>query len=120
MTLGQFLLLHLMAGCGVAVAVYVTAPPSAAAGRWFQAATAVLFWPLYLPLLLARPRDTAPTDDSLDRAITQMDAELDAALQSLGGWAAGVLAREHDRLHDLRTTWVAQAERIRELDRLLS
>ncbi len=130
MRLDQLLLLHLMAGAGVAVAVYVTAP-----GRgWrcgFQVVTALLFWPLYLPLLLA-PRECPPPPltkaqgacpppaDELARAIAQADAELDGALQSLDGWAEAVLAREKDRLHELRQAWIVQAERIREMDRLLA
>jgi hypothetical protein len=128
MTLGQLLLLHLMAGAGVAVAVYLTAPPGRPAERWFQVASAVVFWPFYLPLLLA-PRDEAkpaPADatamppDELAGAIAQVDAELEGALRSLDGWAEGVLAREKDRLHELRTAWSAQAQRVRDMDRLLA
>ena len=39
---------------------------------------------------------------------------------SLDGWAEGVPARERVRLRDLRTAWLAQAERIRAMDRLLA
>ncbi len=87
------------------------------------------FWPFYLTLLLSRDRATASTGrsgapalppDALGRAIAQVDAELDAALHGLGGWAEGVLARERDRLHELRTAWAAQAECIRDMDRLLA
>src|SRR5207248_4512077 len=52
--------------------------------------------------------------------INQVDAELEAALASLDGWASDVLAREKDRLHELRSAWTAQAERIRAIDRLLA
>jgi hypothetical protein len=52
-------------------------------------------------------------------AIEQVDAELDRALGSLDGWAEGVLARERHRIHELRHAWTGQAERIREIDRLL-
>jgi hypothetical protein len=127
MMLEQLFLLHLMVGAGVAVAVYV----SSRAGRgerWFQVCTAVVFWPLYVPLLLTSrgeakatpPRPAAPCQDELARAIAQVDAELESALQSLGGWAEDVLARERGRLHELRSAWVAQAERIREMDQLLA
>ncbi|HEV3116645.1 MAG TPA: hypothetical protein VGY58_06305, partial [Gemmataceae bacterium] len=50
----------------------------------------------------------------------QVDAELEAALNSLDGWAEDVLAREKNRIHELRTAWTAQSERIREMDRLLA
>jgi hypothetical protein len=52
-------------------------------------------------------------------SISQVDAELEAALNSLDGWAEDVLAREKDRIRELRAAWIAQAERIREMDRIL-
>ena len=53
-------------------------------------------------------------------AIAQVDAELEAALSSLDGWAEDVLARERGRIRELRAAWTAQAERIREMDRVLA
>jgi hypothetical protein len=128
MMLDQLLLLHLMAGVGVAVAVYLTSRSRRRSERWFGVLTALVFWPLYLPLLLARRgeprRGAAPQpaagQDELAVAIAQVDAELEGALQSLGGWAEDVLARERDRLGELRGVWTTQAERIREMDRLLA
>jgi hypothetical protein len=128
MLLEQLLLLHLMAGVGVAVAVYLSSPARHRGERWFQVLTALVFWPLYVPLLLAphdrevkenTPQPAGPCQDELALAIAQVDAELEGALQSLGGWAEDVLARERNRLHELRTAWITQAERIREMDRLL-
>jgi hypothetical protein len=49
-----------------------------------------------------------------------VESELDAALQGLDGWAEDVLNSEQHRLEELRSAWKLQAERIRELDRLLS
>jgi hypothetical protein len=49
-----------------------------------------------------------------------VDAELDAALSSLDGWAEDVLAREKDRIQELRLAWNAQAARVREMDHLLT
>jgi hypothetical protein len=129
MNLGHLILLHLMAGVGVAGAVFLSTRGRPAGQRWFQVVTAAIFWPLYLPVLLSQKWDQdrpveaieqpAPTDD-LSRAIAAVDAELEAALLSLDGWAEDVLAREKDRLHDLRGAWTSQAHRIREMDRLLS
>jgi hypothetical protein len=122
---GQTLILYLVIGAGVAGAVYLAERVSHRPGRWFLVLTSVLFWPLYLPLLLAPGRadsrvpSAAPQDD-LATAIAQVDAELEAALSSLDGWAEDVLAREKTRLRDLRTAWLAQAQRIREMDRLLA
>jgi hypothetical protein len=127
MTLGQLLLLYLMAGAAVGVAVYLSAN-SWSGTRWFTIGTATLFWPLYLPLLLSYREErsgpsvvqAAPPADELAQAIAQVDGELDGAIRSLDGWAEDVLAREKDRLHELRGAWTAQAGRIREMDRLLS
>src|SRR5262245_6048924 len=124
---GQTLVLYVLTGASVAVAVYLAEASGRRRGRWFRVATAVLFWPLYLPLLLGRAPTTptrgraaaAATDDALSAAIRQVDAELDAALGSLDGWAEEVLTREKDRFRDLRAAWLGQAERIRQMDRLL-
>ena len=99
---GQTLSLYLVIGAGVAGAVFLTG----GAGRWFRVLTAVPFWPLYLPLLLTAGRrgadGAAALQDDLAIAIAQADAELEAALGSLDGWAEDVLARERGRLRDLR------------------
>src|SRR5439155_12765069 len=101
-------------------------------GLLLRMAMAVPFWPLYLPILLSAPRTSAeapegcpsqpslvPKDD-MSAAIAQVDAELQAALNSLDGWAEDVLARERNRIRELRDAWNAQANRVREMDRLLS
>jgi hypothetical protein len=117
---------HLI-GLGVATAVLLS--DSRKGGLpVFRFATAVVFWPLYLPIALAggrpgtRPEMTpAPLDsDSMSRAISQVEAELETALASLDGWVEHVLAHEAGRFHELSTAWRAQADRIREMDRLLA
>ena len=125
---GQTLILYLVVGAGVAGAIYVTERVARGPGRWFVVATAVLFWPLYLPMLLAsgragmdRPLGAPPeVPDELTAAIRQVDAELGAALGGLDGWAEDVLLREKARLRDLSAAWLAQARRIREMDRVLA
>src|SRR5262245_59970458 len=98
MSLGSLHLLHVMAGAGVATALYVTTAPGRPM-RAFLVVSALLFWPLYLPILLG-PRDTPtgaplstrprpkppPPDDELTQAIVQADAELSSALHGLQGW----------------------------------
>jgi hypothetical protein len=126
--LGQTLVLYAIVGLGVAGAVYLTSELAARGERWFRVASAIAFWPLYVPLLLAHkrvsrepePAQVSPPRDELAAAIGQVDAELEAALGSLDGWAEGVLAREKSRIHELRAAWTAQAERIRDMDRLLA
>jgi hypothetical protein len=123
--LNSSLVLYLMVGGGVAVAVYLADRAGTRTERCFRVVTAVPFWPLYVPVLLraagplAVPNELGPLDD-MAAGIAQVDYELQAALSSLRGWAEGVLTREKDRLGELRSAWSAQAQRIREMDRLLS
>lgn len=118
--LAPTLVLYFLIGLGVAAAVYLTVPTC----RWLSVLVAWPFWPIYLPILLASSRP-APTErpwpnEEVLAAIAQVNAELEAALASLDGWAEDVLAREKGRIHELRVAWSAQAERIREMDHLLS
>ncbi|HVX13721.1 MAG TPA: hypothetical protein VHC22_21245 [Pirellulales bacterium] len=128
MGLGETLVLYLVAGLAVAGAVYLNGER---AGGWqvpIQLAMSVAFWPLYLPILLAQPEASAENRadtkraaaDEMTEAIGQVDAELDTALSSLDGWAENVLAREKDRLVELRAALAAQAARIREMDALMA
>lgn len=120
---------HLI-GLGVGAAVFLSDPGRGRLFPAFRAVTAVVFWPLYLPILLAGARaeplsDVAPRQgedegDTMSQAISQVQSELEVALASLDGWAEDVLARETDRFRELGTAWRAQAERIREIDRLLA
>jgi hypothetical protein len=124
--LGQTLVLYAVVGAGVAVAVYSVAGDPRQ--RWFRVVSAVPFWPMYIPILLAPVRppidsqchDHAEPKDEMSVTIAQVDGELEGALSSLDGWAEDVLAREKGRIHELRGAWTAQAERIREMDRLLT
>jgi hypothetical protein len=125
--LNQSLLLYVTVGLAVAAAVYLSDLARRPSERWFLMLTAVFFWPIYLPILLSRggkpssaPPAPSPPRDDLAAAIAQVDAELESALNSLDGWASDVLARERGRLRELRSAWTAQAERIREMDRLLA
>lgn len=128
MGLTETLIFYGLVGIAVSVAVYLRHDTSTVGDRSFRVATAVFFWPIFLPLLLAQPKpDTPPppksphdSSDEISRAIAQVDAELDAALSSLDGWAEDVLAREKDRIQELRSAWNAQATRIHEMDRLLT
>jgi hypothetical protein len=128
--LGPTLVLYLIVGIGVTAAVFLSEKQDRSAGIWFRLATALPFWPLYLPILLS-PRSSAEkkhekappltvSEDEMSAAIAQVDAELEAALSSLDGWAEDVLAREKDRIRELREAWTVQAQRVREMDRLLA
>jgi hypothetical protein len=124
---GQTLLLYALVGAGVALALYLRTPT---AGRWeqaFRVLTAVLFWPLYVPLLLSGTADGRPApllsaapQDEMAALIGQVETELEAALGSLAGWADEVLARDGKRLRQLPAAWRLQAERVRAMDRLLA
>jgi hypothetical protein len=126
--LGQTLILYLAIGIGVAGALFLGESSGRRLESWFRVTSAVFFWPIFLPILLTRPRaqveETPPSPpavpDELVAAIAQVDAELLAALKNLDGWAENVLAREKDRFRELRAAWTVQAARIREMDRVLA
>ena len=126
----ETILFYLLFGVGIAAAIALANDEKGRSWRIFQIVTACFFWPLYLPLLLEKPartagvqrlqsQATAKADDEFASAFKQVEAELEAALDSLDGWAENVLAPEQDRFAELRAAWRLQAQRIRELDRLL-
>lgn len=124
---GVTVIFCMVIGAGVAVALYVTEPEPETALRRFRVTTAVVLWPLYVPIILAGPRSLEAEvlgsneqgGDELARSITRGESELDSALTSLDGWAEGVLAREAERIGELRAGWTSQAARIRAMDSLL-
>lgn len=123
---------YLLIGIGVAVALWIGNDSRSGVGL-FQTISAPFFWPMYVPVLLARRTDqmltsdfaatagsSKPEADGMASLITQVESELDAALRSLNGWAENVLSGEQHRIAELRTAWRQQASHIRELDRLLT
>ena len=131
MLLAESAIFYLIFGSCVAVAVYVRERKGSAGATIWKAAEACLFWPLFIPILLSSPSDNTPhadestertndNHDSLAAAISQVETELDAALGGLDGWAEDVLNSEQHRLAELRAAWKSQAERIRQIDRLLA
>jgi hypothetical protein len=126
MGFGETLIFYLVVGGVVAVAVYATCDHQSRGGTGFRVATAVLFWPLYLPLLLSAQQASRPADppveqpDAMAAAIADVERELDTALANLDGWAESALAREKGRIAELRGALSAQARRIREMDLLLA
>jgi hypothetical protein len=131
MLLLETAIFYLLLGVTVAVAVYLRGDAQTRIGMAFELAAVCAFWPLFVPTLLASGnssavqlqssrRTKAEETDSLSTAIRQVEAELDAALDGLDGWAEDVLNSEQHRLDELRTAWKVQADRIRELDRLLA
>lgn len=130
MLLVETAIFYLLIGAAVAVATYVRARTNDESTMLLQAAAACLFWPLFVPMLLApttnasqgcsRSMDGGEQQDSLAAAISQVETELDAALDGLDGWAEDVLNSEQHRLEELRIAWKAQADRIRQIDDLLA
>lgn len=124
---------YLLIGIVVAVALWLRRDDRVSLSDLFQIVSAPVFWPMYLPALLATrgakfTSSNAPFpklgsrggNDSLNMAITQVERELDTALHSLEGWAEDVLAEEQHRIAELKAAWRQQADHIRELDRLLT
>lgn len=126
MGLDETILFYLLVGLAVAVAVWI-AGAERPLPRFFRALSAVPFWPLYLPVLLApknadRPEVAAQLHpgDELMQQIAEVERELEAAFASLDGWAEDALAHERGRLAELHSAWNAQAARIREMDHVLA
>ena len=78
------MIFYLLIGLGVATAVFLSDSRRSRGSAAFRAATSVVFWPLYLPILLSRPRPEPlpeaapnPTDgDAMSQAIAQVEAYL--------------------------------------------
>ena len=124
MGLTETILFYLLIGTAVAVSVWISAYDTD--NRVFRAVSAVLFWPLYLPVLLTpvhreQPERSLadPPADELATRIAEVEHELDVAISGLDGWAEVSLTREQSRFVELRVAWCNQADRIREMDRLL-
>jgi hypothetical protein len=131
MLLVETAIFYLLLGSTVAVAVYIRGPSGSGYGIGLHMAAACLFWPLFVPVLLSPAADdsnaggkTVEPDcthqDALAAAISQVETELDTALEGLDGWAEDVLNSEQHRLEELRIAWKAQADRIRSIDQLLA
>lgn len=131
MLLLETAIFYLLIGVTVAVAAYIRGDGGAGFGLLFKLVVVSAFWPLFVPALLAGEEAGAKPQaegqnvrredaDALAAAIGQVEAELDAALNGLDGWAEDVLNSEEHRLEELRTAWKSQADRIRQLDRLLA
>lgn len=129
MTFTTTLVFYALVGLGVSASIAVNRSNGNLAERLFQIVTAVTFWPMFIPLLLrtsvqvqesAEPHKPIEPSDDLAASIQQVESELDAAVESLNGWAENVLPHEQDRFAELKSTWRQQADRIRELDDLLA
>lgn len=125
MFLGPTFVLYFLVGLAVAVAVYAAEADRRPAERGFMAISAIGFWPIYLPVLLAPQNERkasivdATPKDELSDAIRQVQLELQGALHSLNGKAES-LHEETKRLPALHDAWVTQSNKIREMDRLLA
>jgi hypothetical protein len=134
MNLATTLLFYLLIGAALSAALLLRSERLGRAERGLRWATALVFWPLYLPVVLQgasahalaseaggqAPAPPTALDREIAQALAQVEAELDLALGSLDGWSDAVLAREQDRFAELRAAWRQQAARIGELDRLLA
>jgi hypothetical protein len=130
MLLVETAIFYLLIGAAVGVATYVRDRSADESTLLLRAAAACLFWPLFVPMLLAptqnqsqeqlRSTHQSEQQDSLAAAISQVEIELDAALEGLDGWAEDVLNSEQHRLEELRVAWKSQADRIRQIDDLLA
>lgn len=122
---GQTMILYFMVGIATSLAMYVSGPERFWLVRLLQLVLAAVFWPLFLPLLLVREKNSAldipripEPDDEMARLIAQVASELGAAEQSIDGdcFARSVV----ERLRVAVPEWRKQAQRIRDMDKALS
>ncbi|MCH7729360.1 MAG: hypothetical protein IH991_23215 [Planctomycetes bacterium] len=126
MGFAETLIFYTVIGIGVAVALLAVEADRTAAQRMFMAATAILFWPVYVPVLLGGGRSSptqsreSPANDKVSQLVDQVQQELDEAVYRFDGWDDDSLANQRERISELKAAWRAQADRIREIDGLLS
>ncbi len=120
-----------LVGAGVSFAMFLNDTTASRRERWWQAASALLFWPLYLPLLL-RPvsgssfsadvpeQRAIEQPDEMTTIIARVERELDVAWRSLDAWSDQALLPQRERIDELQSAWRLQAARIRELEGLLA
>ncbi len=122
----ETLIFYGVIGAGVSVALLASEASHTTAQRVFLAATAIVFWPIYVPVLLGGQRTftTASrpptTRDNLDNLVSQVEEELDEALAGIDRIGDKSLVGQLARLTDLRQAWTLHAERIRDMDEVLS
>lgn len=117
--LGPTLVLYLLVGLGVAVALYLSDAPHPLAERWLRLSTALPFWPFYLPILLSRSAPVVTAEDEWSRTLAVAESELKAAVAAVQDWIV-ISEEQRHRLDTLRDAWQAQAERLRQMDHLLT
>lgn len=129
MSLASTIVLYLMLGAGVTSGLFVREGLQTSAGA-FRLALAWVFWPLYVPVLLApvRPSAETPAGGDIGRNVTpnpilqeiaRVELELAGALRTLDRWAEGALGAEEVRFTELKNAWRVQAHRIHVLGELL-
>ena len=126
MNFAETLLFYAVIGLAVAAGRWLVERPATSAWLLLFVPATVLFWPLFLPLLLARRPDDDPTapsslppHDDLARAIDQVENELNTALAELDGGPESVLKQYTGRLRELRVALSAEADRIRQMERVI-
>ncbi len=83
MTFAATMIFYHLIGFGVATAVFLSDSRQGRLAAVFRLATAVVFWPLYLPIVLSGARPSAQTEvapsqvdrDTMFQAIAQVEAE---------------------------------------------
>lgn len=125
MGISETLVFYFVIGVGVAIAVLAVQSHAALLERLYLCMTAMLFWPLYLPVLLSsqkssplRARVLSETDE-LSLLVAQVSDELDSAVLQTDGDKQTTNGHA-STINDLKAAWQAQTTRIHEMDSLLA
>lgn len=120
MGLNETFIFYFVIGCGVAIAVLVTNGHRKLVERYFVAATAWIFWPVYLPILLSsrepenKQKPAVDPPDELSDLTSEVEQELSSAIRTLNGSAANLSTNE------IKLAWQRHTKRIHEMDELLT
>jgi hypothetical protein len=122
MGLWETAFVYLLIGLVVGAAFAVFAADLSVADRLIRSAAAVLFWPLFAPIVLARSAEP-PAKAATGTVETRVRASAEQLLASLArvdGIAEGVLAPELARIRGLAGSLASMERRVRDMDALLA
>src|SRR5258708_38272004 len=106
MGIGETIIIYLIVGVGISIALVLRAGNRSQSARAYLATVGFIFWPIFLPTLIAAKRETlieSPREISEDSnvfltRISKIEDQLSALLINKDGWAERVLANEADKI----------------------
>jgi hypothetical protein len=128
MGIGETIIIYLVVGVGISLALVSRADNKSRSARAYLAIVGFIFWPIFLPTLIAAKRETlveSPREINCESnvflaRISKIEDQLNSLLINKDGWAARVLANEADRIRSFIAAMRSQSQRVGEMAQLLS